>query len=113
MSCNCKTNSKQIKGKKTLNPNYKTNFILRLISFLIGLIFLPVIMVAVIWFMFDLLMLNKEIDMQKIVMVLTSKIKPFNEDDDFSYDENDEDDEFTEENYEILDVEEITPVTRK
>jgi hypothetical protein len=68
-------------------------------------------MLAVIWFMFELLMLNKEVDMKKIVTVLSSKIKPFNEDyEDYEYEE---DDEFTEENYEMLDVEEITPITSK
>jgi hypothetical protein len=70
-------------------------------------------MIAVIWFMFQLFFLNKEIDMKKILNVLSSKIKPFNEgyetEDDY---EDEEDDEFTEE-YEMIDVEDITPITSK
>jgi hypothetical protein len=111
--CNCKTNNYKTNQKSlnnTLTKN-KTNIILRIIAFSLGLLFLPIIMLAVIWFMFELLMLNKEVDMKKIVTVLSSKIKPFNEDyEDYEYEE---DDEFTEENYEMLDVEEITPITSK
>jgi hypothetical protein len=60
-------------------------------------------------------MLNKEIDMKKIVRVMSSKIKPFNEgyeEEDDDYDD-DEDDEFIEENYEMVDVEDITPIASK
>jgi hypothetical protein len=73
-------------------------------------------MIAIIWFMFELFLLNKEIDMKKIVTVLSSKIRPFNEGYEEEYeddDDDDDDDEFNEENYEMVDVEDITPVTTK
>jgi len=114
MSCNCKTKNYPTNQKslnKTLTKN-NTNIVLRILAFSLGLLFLPIIMMGVIWFMFELLMLNKEIDMKKIANIMTSKIKPFNED----YEKEDDDDdydEFTEENYEMLDVEEITPITSK
>lgn len=115
MSCNCKTKNYPTNQKslnKTLTKN-NTNIVLRIFAFTLGLLLLPIIMMAVIWFMFELLMLNKEIDMKKIANIMTSKIKPFNEDYEDDYEEEDDDDEFTEENYEMLDVEEITPITSK
>lgn len=115
MSCNCKTKNYPSNQKSSNNilTKSKTNFLLRVLAFSLGLILLPVIMGAVIWFMFELLMLNKEIDMKKIVNVMTSKIKPFNEEEDEYDEEDDDEDVFTEENYEMLDVEEITPITNK
>lgn len=89
------------------------NFI-KIASFSLALLFLPIIMLAVIWFMFQLLVLNQEIDMRKVVTTLSSKIRRFNDDydDEDEYDEDEYDDEedyYDEENYEALDVEEITP----
>ena len=79
------------------------------------MILLPIIMLAIIWFIFELIILNKEVDIKRIVKVLSSKIKPFNEgfDEDEEYDEEDDEDEFTEENYEMIDVEDITPIRSK
>ena len=110
-SCNCKTKN-YLNYKKTENKELvknKTNIFLRIIAFSLGLLLLPIIMIAVIWFMFELLMLNKEIDMKKIVNVMTSKIKPFNEEDD----DYDDEDDYDEDDYEMIDVEEITPITKK
>jgi hypothetical protein len=67
-------------------------------------------MIAVVWFMFELLVLNQEIDMKKIVMVLTSKLKRFNDD---GYDDDYDEEYDEEEEYEMLDVDDITPSTIK
>lgn len=131
MGCGCTKNGKyepildnsidnlnNSKNKKTFSGS--TNIILRILAFVLMMCTLPIIIVAIIWFMFELLILNKEMDMKRIVKGLTAKIKPFNEgyeeyedyddDDDEDYED---DDEFNEENYEMVDVEDITPVTRK
>lgn len=120
MSCGCKTNSfKSSKSDvfpKELNVNITnsfSNFLVKILAFSLMMLLLPVIMLAIIWFIFELIMLNKEIDMKKVVRVLSSKIKPFNEDYEQDDDEEDEEDEFTEENYEMVDVEDITPITSK
>jgi len=124
MGCGCKTNSKYESNydssikRPDKNITYGiSNVILRVIAFTLMMALLPIIMLAVIWFIFELLILNKEIDMKKIVRVLSSKIKPFNEgyEEDEDYDDDDDDyeddDEFNEENYEMVEVDDITPVT--
>jgi hypothetical protein len=127
MGCGCKTNTKYESNydssiKRPDNNNIKSGysiFLIRVLAFILSLFLLPIIMVAITWFMFELFFLNKEIDMKKIVTVLSSKIKPFNEGYEEEYeeehddDDDDDDDEFNEENYEMVDVEDITPVTTK
>lgn len=127
MACGCKTktnNSFETEQKQTIKAfdfehqnkkGRKSNFIIKnlikIVSFSIALLLLPIIMIAITWFMFEILVLNQEIDMKKIVMVLTSKLKRFNDDGyDDEYD-NDYDEEYDEENYEMLDVDDITPST--
>ncbi len=119
MSCGCKTNTKTQTNEQSstlnINRNIKNGyslFLVRVLAFTLSLFLLPIIMIAIVWFMFELFFLNKEIDMKKILQVLSSKIKPFNEGYEAEYEE-DEDDEFTEEDYEMIDVEDITPVTNK
>jgi hypothetical protein len=131
MGCGCKKNGKyeprskssidnSINDETKFRPGGSANVVLRILAFILMVCTLPIIIVAIIWFMFDLLILNKEMDMKRIVRGLTSKIKPFNEgyeeDEDYEDDDDDDyddDDEFNEENYEMIDVEDITPVTRK
>ena len=120
MGCGCKTNSKYESNydSSIKRPDKKitygiSNVILRVIAFTLMMALLPIIMLAVIWFIFELLILNKEIDMKRIVKVLSSKIKPFNEgyEEDEDDDDYEDDDEFNEENYEMVEVDDITPVT--
>ena len=122
MGCGCKTNSKYESNydSSIKRPDKKitygiSNVILRVIAFTLMMALLPIIMLAVIWFIFELLILNKEIDMKRIVKVLSSKIKPFNEgyEEDEDDDDYEDDDEFNEENYEMVEVDDITPVTTK
>ena len=125
MGCGCKTNTKYESNYDSSNKRPNNNkitsgysiFLIRVLAFILSLFLLPIIMIAIIWFMFELFLLNKEIDMKKIVTVLSSKIRPFNEGYEEEYDdddyENDDDDEFNEENYEMVGVEDITPVTTK
>ncbi len=118
MSCGCKTNvnyePNNDGSEKKINLGF-TNIIVKILAFSFMMLLLPVIMLAIIWFIFELIILNKEVDIKRVVKVLSSKIKPFNEgfeEDDEEEDEED-DDEFTEENYEMIDVEDITPVRNK
>lgn len=120
MGCGCKTNQGNVSNEnkvKTKSINNTKNALLflpiRILAFLLSFFLLPIIMIAIIWFMFELLLLNKEIDMKKILTVLSSKIKPLNEGYEEENDYEEEEDDFTEENYEILDVENITPIASK
>lgn len=124
MGCGCKTNSFKDTNSNNLNNKPKdksgnsfSNILVKILAFSLMMLLLPFIMLVIIWFVFDLIILNREIDMKKIIRVLSSKIKPFNEgyeennyDD---YEDEDEEDEFTEENYESVDVEDITPIAIK
>jgi hypothetical protein len=118
MGCGCKTDNNyepNLEGSNNEEKKGFSNIIVRLLAFMLMMVFLPIIMIAIVWFIFELVMLNKEIDMKKIVRVMSSKIKPFNEgyeEEDDDYDD-DEDDEFIEENYEMVDVEDITPIASK
>jgi hypothetical protein len=130
MGCGCKTKTNksfeteekqtikafdfEYQNKEGQNSNFIVKNLIKIVSFSIALLLLPIIMIAVVWFMFELLVLNQEIDMKKIVTVLTSKLKRFNDDDgyDDEYD-NDYDEEYDDENYEMLDVDDITPSTIK
>lgn len=120
MGCGCKAEVKEESNLNNYNLNKNNNiksgysmFLVRILAFILSLFLLPIIMVAIVWFMFELFLLNKEIDMKKIVTVLSSKIKPFNEGYEDEYEDEYDDDEFNEENYEMVDVEDITPVTTK
>lgn len=104
----------EYQSKGGQNSNFIIKNLIKIVSFSIALLLLPIIMIVIVWFMFDILVLNQEIDMKKIVTVLTSKLKRFN--DDYGYDdEYDEEyaEEYDEENYEMLDVDDITPSTIK
>ena len=142
MGCGCKTNSsdkfeltsfndKSLDSNNNENletnletnkPNNIINYLFKLIGFFMGLLLLPIIVLAIIWFMFQLLVLNQEVDMKRIVLVLSSKLKRFNEsnideiyygDDDDDEEEEYDEEEYDEENYEMLDVDDITPRTIK
>jgi hypothetical protein len=136
MGCGCKTNItnkyeqtsfnyesiglKNNENLETKKPNKIINYLFKLIGFFMGLLLLPIIVLAIIWFMFQLLVLNQEVNMKRIVLVLSSKLKRFNESNideiyygDDDYEDEDDEEEFDEENYEMLDVEDITPRTTK
>jgi ATP-dependent Zn protease len=117
MGCGCKTGNNyepNLEGSNNKEKKGFYNILLRLLAFTLMMVLLPIIMIAIIWFIFELVMLNKEVDMKKIVKLMSSKLKPFNEDyEEDEEDDDDDDDEFTEENYEMVDVEDLTPIARK
>jgi hypothetical protein len=109
MGCGCKTKEKiNESSNNAVNNRSVSNIIVGLLAFILSFFLIPFMVIAMVWFMFDLLVLNKEIDMKRIITVLSSKIKRFNEDeeeDDFDIEE----DDFDIEEFEELNVEDITP----
>ncbi len=114
MGCNCKTsgdnNVKETVKLSELSTKQKINLFLfylaKTIGFLVGVALLPIINLGIIWFMFNTLVLTKEVDIKKIVSDLIGN--KFNKKDD---DEDDEDDDFenlTEDDVIMVDVEDIT-----
>jgi len=114
MGCNCKTDD-------NFDMSEKINFFdssildkikligyytLKMIGFIIGVLLLPIINIAIIVFMFNTIVLTKEVNMVNILKRFTTK--KFNDD---YYDDDDDDDDFddlTEDDVIMVDVEDIT-----
>ena len=114
MGCNCKNSNSfeynETKEKQSIFKNI-IKYFFKVIGFLFLMLFLPIIMLVIIWFLFDIIVLNKNVDLGKLVKTIATKIKIFNENNGDDYDE--EDDEFlNEENYIALNVEDITNKTK-
>ena len=113
MGFNCKTsNSSPRIGENIIKEKpfqLTLKYIAKTIGFLIALALLPIIMVIIIWFMFDIIILNKEVDLRIILDKFIKHEKYFNsnyeEDDD---DDDDDDEDLTEDDVVMLNVEDIT-----
>ena len=110
MGCNCKNSSgfpqNDVSQKKEGLGATTIKYVVKFLGFLIGVALLPLIMLALIWFMFDTIVLNKDIDLRRVInrFVKTNKFFSENEEED---DEEDED-ELTEDDVIMLNVEDIT-----
>lgn len=93
--CNCKSEKNVEINLKTVLPKYFIKFI----GFLLMLCLIPLINVAIVWFMFQTLVLNKDVDVKSLLIKLLTSFKKENDD-------NDEDDDHKYE-YELTNVEEI------
>ena len=108
MGCNCKKDkgfeieeksdfsklSNKEKGKLVVHYFFKT------LGFLIGVALLPLINIAIIWFMFNTIVLTKEVN---VIKLFNSLIKNKLDDDD-----DDDYDELTEDDVDMVDVDVIT-----
>ena len=111
MGCNCKnTDGPQQYNVLTQNESLGATiikYLAKTLGFLVGMLFLPIIMLVIIWFMFDTIVLNKDIDLRHIINRFVKANKFFTK-----YDDEDEDDEEEEEYDEddvlMVNVEDIT-----
>ena len=116
MGCNCKSSNSFEYTEKTTNKTIVENilkYFFKTLVFSLALVLLPIIMIAIVWFLFDIIVLNKNVDLGRIVNVLAKNIKKFNED--YEEDDDEDDDEFeelNEEDYIALNVEDITDKTK-
>ena len=112
MGCNCKSgnsfeSSENVRFFKTNNKEKIKligNYTLKMTGLIVGILLLPLINVAIVIFMFNTIVLTKEVNMVNIIKRFTNH--KFNND----YDEDDEDDfdNLTEDDVVMLDVEDIT-----
>ena len=109
MSCNCKNGQSMDSMLENENKNPKSvgqtviKYTLKVLGFLVLVAALPIINLYIIWFIFNMLVLNKNIDVKPILLTLGNKFKQKD------YDEDDEEyNELTEDDVELLDVEDIT-----
>jgi len=107
MGCNCKSDKSV--NKTLINENKEKisitkkiiNFALRTIVFLTFILFLPFIITYIIWMLFKTIFLNKDIDIKPLLMMIADK---------FKIDDEDEIYETGEDDYVLMDVEELTPI---
>jgi hypothetical protein len=103
MSCNCKTSGAstsstgEVKSKTVVDNGLK--YSAKIIGFLIGVLLLPLIMLGIIWFMFDTIVLNKEVDLTIILKKIVKINKAILDDDEV-------------EDYEDLEEDEIGYITQ-
>ena len=116
MGCNCKADKGfkipeegqffklpiKEKGKLILHYFFKV------VGFLVGVALLPIINLVIIWFMFNTIVLTKDVSIIKLLKKIMGGRKY--DDDDEYYDDDDDDDfeELTEDDVVMVDVEDIT-----
>jgi hypothetical protein len=107
MSCNCKKDDIQYSVASDVNLTKRIlNYSFRMIMFSLSLLTLPIILIFSTWFLFRTLVLNKEVNITEILKFIIKKFtnKKINDDDDYDDDIYDDDDD----EYELMDVENIT-----
>lgn len=106
--CGCKSENTVVENNGEFNlKETLSGYPLKMIVFLLALITVPFIMVMVIYFMFNTLVLNKDVDIKPLLLMIGNKFKP-NDDDDYDDDEDDEDiNELTYDDVVVYGVEEI------
>ncbi len=111
MGCNCKVsgNKSEIVPKIKNSVEAKSNiqnfihYSAKIIGFLIGVVLIPFISIAIIWFMFDTIVLSKEVDISFLLKKIIKVNKVIMTDDD---DEDDEEEFDYEEEYITENIEE-------
>jgi len=112
MGCGCKGNSASDKSVKFSDLTHKAKlkrvwfYSLKSLAFLVGILALPIINIAIIWFMFKIIVLNRDFDVKNIgVQALDNLLNKKNDEED---DEDDDLDDYDEDDVVMLDVDEIT-----
>lgn len=114
MGCNCK-NTDGTQQYNVLKENEGLSatiikYLAKTLGFLVGMLFLPIIMLIIVWFMFDTIVLNKDIDLRRVINRFVKANKFFTKDDDEDDDDDDEDEDeyLTEDDVIMVNVEDIT-----
>ena len=122
MSCGCKSDkSLDVTFEKDVDTSVKKNigkeilkYTSRLIVFSLVLLLLPIFMGIIVFYTFKTIVLAKELDIKPLLLSLAKMIKPRDEDDEDDLDDDleDEEDYFDEDQFIMLDVEDITTKTK-
>lgn len=110
MSCNCKNGQSMDSMLENDSQNKKSvtqtviKYTLKVLGFLVLIAALPILNIYIVWLIFNMLILNKNIDVKPILLSLGKKFKNDDDDDD----DDDEYNELTEDDVILLDVEDIT-----
>ena len=106
MACNCKNDGNQYSVASDVNLTKRIiNYSLRIIMFSLSLLTLPIIVIASIWILFRTLVLNKDVNITGMLKFMVKAFKNANN----NHDDDDDDDYYDDEDeYELMDVENIT-----
>lgn len=115
MACNCKVSNGGSQDKNSVQGEFEQEsgvqkfvwYSAKIIGFLLGVILLPIIVVVIIWFMFDIIVLNKEVDLRIILKKIVKINKAIMADDEDEDDDYDEEIDYEVEEYITENVEEI------
>lgn len=105
MGCNCKSD-KQIENVEVSNGKLGQKIVtysLKTLAFILLLVLLPIINIFIIWFMFKLVVMNKNISIKPLLLSLGKKFQ-----DKEIEDEEEEFDDITEDDVVMVNVEDIT-----
>jgi hypothetical protein len=103
MGCNCKNNDNQYSVGSDINLSKRIlNYSLRTIMFSLSLLTLPIILIFSVWLLFRTLVLNKDVNIYEMLKFMAKTFKNKNNEDDYDDDIYDDEDE-----YELMDVENI------
>ncbi len=109
MGCNCKSQNiddiLNVDRPKLSIGKLIGKYTLKILSFLLMIAMLPLINIAIIWFMFKTLVLNQDVNIKPLLLALGNQFKE--KDNDEEIDE-EEFDELTEDDVIMVDVEDIT-----
>jgi len=110
MGCNCKDGQsiddmlENNQGKLPIGENI-VKYTLKVIFFLLFLILLPFTTLYIVWIAFDMIVLNKNIDIKPILTLINKRFQPVDEEE---YLDEEEYSKLTEDDVVMVDVEEIT-----
>jgi hypothetical protein len=114
MGCNCKVSGGGSQIQDKLEPKSGVQMLLKytakILGFLIGVLLLPLMVIGIIWFMFDIIVLNKDVDLSiflKKVVKINKALMEDDEDDEDEEDDYDEEIDYESDEYITENVEEI------
>ena len=125
MGCGC--NTKDAKKTNALGPieiskidglDIIVKIITKTLGFSLAILLMPIISAFVLWFMFEMLVLNKQVDLKKLITGVSSKLSfmnesfdPFDNEDDEEDEIYEDDEEFDEDEFDAVNVEDITEIS--
>jgi hypothetical protein len=123
MGCGC--NTKNAKKTDALGPiefskvdvlDIIVKVFTKILGFSLAILTMPIISAFVLFFMFEMLVLNKQVDLKKLITGVSTKLSFMNESfDPFDNEDEDEeiydeDEEFEEDKFDAINVEDITEI---
>lgn len=102
MSCGCSSKTEEKAFSEKTPKEVFVNYAFKTLGFTLIIILLPLINIALIWFMFKTFVLGDTINLVQMFEMINKKISPKPVEDD-----EDDDEEYTDDDVELLDVDDL------